>query len=49
MNMLQLYLPHRTENMKPNKFETFESFYQKGYKDVNGERVPVKDIVMENM
>ena len=49
MNMLRLYLPHRTENLKPDSFNTFESYYQTGYKILNEERIPVKDIITENM
>ena len=49
MNMLRLYLPHRTENLKPDNFKTFESYYQKGYKIVNKEKMPVKEIIAQNM
>ena len=49
MNMLRLYLPHRTENLLPNSYKTFESYYLHGHKKVNKEKIPVKDIVTENM
>ena len=49
MNMLRLYLPHRTENLKPTSYRTFESYYQHGHIIINKEKVPVKDIVAENM
>ena len=49
MNMLRLYLPHRTENLKPDNFKTFESYYQKGYKIVNKEKMTVKEIIAQNM
>ena len=45
MNMLRLYLPHRTENFKPTLYRTFESYYQHGHKMINKQKVPVKDIV----
>ena len=48
MNMLRLYLPHRTENLKPDTFKTFEAYYQKGYKTVNNEKILVKEIVEQN-
>ena len=49
MNMLRLYLPHRTENLKPTSYRTFESYYQHGHIIINKEKVPVKDIVVDNM
>ena len=49
MNMLRLYLPHRTTNLKPTSYRTFESYYQHGHKMINKQKVPVKDIVAENM
>ena len=49
MNMLRLYLPHRTESLIPKSYRTFESYYLHGYKTINKDKVPVKDIVTENM
>ena len=49
MNMLRLYLPHRTESLIPNSYRTFESYYLHGHITINKDKVPVKDIVTENM
>ena len=49
MNMLRLYLPHRTESLLPNSYRTFESYYLHGHITINKDKVPVKDIVTENM
>jgi hypothetical protein len=49
MNMLRLYLPHRNEKIKPDKYATYASFHITGIVTVNKESVAVKDIVAENM
>lgn len=49
MNMLRLYLPHRNNNILPDRYDTYQSYYFTGYKKFNGKRAPVKEIVETNM
>ena len=49
MNMLRLYLPHTTTEIKPESFDTYESYHLTGTVNVNGKTVPVREIVQENM
>ena len=49
MNMLRLYLPHRTENIKPSNYPTYENYHLTGHTIINGRKVQVKQVVEENM
>ena len=49
MNMLRLYLPHRTENIKPSSYPTYENYHLTGHTTINGKKVQVKQVVEENM
>ena len=49
MNMLRLYLPHRTEKLKPDKYSTYESYHLTGYQKINNHKVRVSEIVQQNM
>ncbi|XP_072047334.1 uncharacterized protein [Amphiura filiformis] len=49
MNMLRLYLPHRSSNIKPESFPTYESYHMTGYATINNDRLQVKDVVEHNM
>ena len=49
MNMLRLYLPHRTENIKPSNYPTYENYHLTGHTIINGTKVQVKQVVEENM
>ena len=49
MNMLRLYLPHRTEELKPPSYPTFESYYLQGSTTINQQPYNVVDVVQENM
>ncbi len=49
MNMLRLYLPHTTKEIKPESYDTFESYHLEGTVTVDGKIVSVQQIVKENM
>ncbi len=49
MNMLRLYLPHRSENIKPDHFLTYENYHMTGFTTLNNKRLRVKAVVEENM
>jgi hypothetical protein len=49
MNMLRLYLPHRTNDVKPSAYAKYEQYHLTGYKTINGKKVRVQDIVKQNM
>ncbi|XP_072023189.1 uncharacterized protein [Amphiura filiformis] len=49
MNMLRLYLPHGSPNIKPDSFPTYESYHMTGYTTINNDRLRVKDVVEQNM
>ncbi|XP_072018214.1 uncharacterized protein [Amphiura filiformis] len=49
MNMLRLYLPHKSPNIKPDSFPTYESYHMTGYTTINNDRLRVKDVVEQNM
>ena len=49
MNMLRLYLPHRTENIKPSNYPTYENYHLTGHTKINGRKVQVNQVVEENM
>ncbi|XP_072048518.1 uncharacterized protein [Amphiura filiformis] len=49
MNMLRLYLPHRRKQIKPESYETYESYHLQGRVTINGEIVSVQEIVQHNM
>ena len=49
MNMLRLYLPHRSKHIKPSSFPTYENYHLTGFTTINGKRECVKDIIERNM
>ena len=49
MNMLRLYLPHQSENIKPDKYETYQDYHINGYVTIKGKRVAVREIIKQNM
>ena len=49
MNMLRLYLPHRTENIKPSNYPTYEDYHLTGHTIINRRKVQVKQVIEENM
>lgn len=46
--LLRLYLPHRGKELKPDE-TTYEEHYLRGEVTVDGEAVPIKDVVINNM
>jgi hypothetical protein len=49
MNMLRLYFPHTTTEIKPESYDTYESYHLHGRVTMNGKTVSVQEIVKENM
>ena len=49
MNMLRLYLPHQTEQIKPDRYETYQDYHLNGYVTYKGKRMAVREIVRLNM
>ena len=49
MNMLRLYLPHTTEEIKPQSYDTYESYHLEGHVTINGKTLPIRKVVQENM
>ncbi len=49
MNMLRLYLPHTTKELKPPSYSTYESYYLHGNVTISGETESVQEIVRRNM
>ena len=49
MNMLRLYLPHRSKDIKPQRYRTYQSYHLTGFTTINGKRIEVRKVVAENM
>ena len=49
MNMLRLYLPHTTEDIKPQSYDTYEKYHLEGHVTINGKTFPIRKVVQENM
>ena len=49
MNMLRLYLPHRSKHIKPPSFPTYENYHLTGFTTINGKRERVKEVIERNM
>ena len=49
MNMLRLYLPHRSKDIKPRSYRTYQSYHLTGHTTINRKRVQVRKVVEDNM